>query len=570
MSPPVRTLVVWCLDWPLVAAGHADRPAVVVSANRVVVASRLAREDGVRLGQRRREAQARCPEVVVIGEDPARDAREFEAVVAKVATFTPRVEVAEAGSCALPARAPARYFGGEASLAEQIRSAVAGTVGAVARAAGGGPPDPPCLVGVADGPFAARLAARRGVVVPRGRTPGFLAPLPVSVLGSPALSDLLVRLGVRTLGELGEVDEGAVGARFGSEGLLAHRRARGLDDQQLFLRPPPPGLVAERGLDPPADRADTLAFAAVGLAAELVARLAPFGLAATQLFVEAETEHGETVSRWWRSDRPLTARAMVDRVRWQLEGWLQGSVVTAPTAGVTLLRLSVGEVVPDAGRQLDLNGTADDVDQKLQRGLARVQGLIGHAGVLTAVRVGGRSPGEQVRLVAWGEAPGSTGPARAGASAGGPAPLGALEGRPAPSAAGRPAPLPARSSPSAARRPVRKRVREADPPWPGHLPSPSPALVYPEAIPVEVTGEAATTVGVTGRGRCTAVPRHLVYPGGNRAGIVAWAGPWPADERWWDPVAARRRARLQVLLDDGTAHLLVLEQGRWGLEATYD
>jgi protein ImuB len=51
---------------------------------------------------------------------------------------------------------------------------------------------------------------------------------------------------------------------------------------------------------------------------------------------------------------------------------------------------------------------------------------------------------------------------------------------------------------------------------------------------------------------------------------MGWSGPWPADERWWDPAAARRRARLQVLLDDGTAHLLVIEQGRWRLEATYD
>jgi protein ImuB len=52
--------------------------------------------------------------------------------------------------------------------------------------------------------------------------------------------------------------------------------------------------------------------------------------------------------------------------------------------------------------------------------------------------------------------------------------------------------------------------------------------------------------------------------------VTGWSGPWPTDERWWDPAAARRRARLQVLLEDGTAHLLVLEQGRWYLEATYD
>jgi protein ImuB len=53
-------------------------------------------------------------------------------------------------------------------------------------------------------------------------------------------------------------------------------------------------------------------------------------------------------------------------------------------------------------------------------------------------------------------------------------------------------------------------------------------------------------------------------------GVVTWAGPWPAEERWWDAVASRRRARLQVCLDDGTAHLVVLESSRWRVEATYD
>ena len=73
----------------------------------------------MRLGQRRREAQACCPELVVVGEEPARDARSFEPVVLAVAAFTPSVEITRPGVCALPARAPARYFGGEASLAAQ-------------------------------------------------------------------------------------------------------------------------------------------------------------------------------------------------------------------------------------------------------------------------------------------------------------------------------------------------------------------------------------------------------------------------------------------------------------------
>ncbi len=555
---PVRTLVVWCPDWPLLAAGLADRPAVVLAANRVIASSAPARAEGVRLGQRRREAQACCPELVVVGEEPARDARSFEHVVIAVAGFTPRVEITRPGVCALPVRAPARYFGGEVSLAEQVCSAAAAAVRAVAGATGTAAPEPPCRVGIADGPFAARLAAREGVIVPRSATPEWLAHFAVEVLGLPMLAEVLRRLGIRTLGEFAELDEGAVLARFGAEGGFAHRLARGLDERSLALGDPPADLTAYREIDPPADRADALAFVAVGLADELVGRLAPYGLAATQLLVEAETEHGESLQRWWRGDRPFTARAMVDRVRWQLEGWLQGPVITAPTAGVTMLRLTVTGAVPDDGRQMDFEGGAAGTSRQVERGLARVQGLLGHEAVLIAVRTGGRGPGEQISLVAWGEEPAQDRGARATGTTAARLRSGA------------------RRTSGRARPGRRTTVVTADTqdvaPWPGRLPPPSPALVHPAPMPVELLGPDGTAIGVTGRGRCTAVPSRLVLPiaGSLSVGILGWAGPWPADERWWDPAAARRRARLQVLLDDGTAHLLVLEQGRWCLEATYD
>ena len=52
--------------------------------------------------------------------------------------------------------------------------------------------------------------------------------------------------------------------------------------------------------------------------------------------------------------------------------------------------------------------------------------------------------------------------------------------------------------------------------------------------------------------------------------ITSWAGPWPVDERWWDPERHSRRARFQVVTDDGIARLVVLERGRWSITATYD
>ena len=80
-------------------------------------------------------------------------------------------------------------------------------------------------------------------------------------------------------------------------------------------------------------------------------------------------------------------------------------------------------------------------------------------------------------------------------------------------------------------------------------------------------------VTVSGRGHISAPPAQCRIAGGAPATVRSWAGPWCSDERWWDPVGHRRRARLQVVLDTPpgpTAHLLSLESGVWWLEATYD
>ena len=49
----------------------------------------------------------------------------------------------------------------------------------------------------------------------------------------------------------------------------------------------------------------------------------------------------------------------------------------------------------------------------------------------------------------------------------------------------------------------------------------------------------------------------------------AWAGPWPVDEQWWDEAAARRIARFQVVGVDGSAWLMVVEDGRYTGELSY-
>lgn len=395
----VRTLVAEVPGWPVVAAGAApDEPAAVVHANRVVAATPAALAEGVGPGLRRREAQARCPGLAILPHDPARDARAWEPVVAALDDVCPRIEVAVPGRLAFPTRGPSRYFGGDTALAELV----AARTGAA--------------VGVADGPFAALLAARRAaahpagggrpIVVPPTASPAFLAPLPVSTLATAAglpeeLVDVLARLGLRTLGAVAALDPGDVAGRFGAGGVVAHRLAAGRDERHPNTTPPPPDLVVRAELDPPAERVETAAFVARSLAEELAGRLGGLGLACTRLLVAAETEHGERLERLWRGEgaggaAALSAGAIADRVRWQLDGWLRTG---QPTAGICLLELRPDEVVPATGRQLGFWGGVTGADERAARAVARLTGLLGVEGVLVPEPRGGRAPAEACALV---------------------------------------------------------------------------------------------------------------------------------------------------------------------------
>jgi protein ImuB len=537
---PARSLVVRCPDWPVVALGvPADLPAAVVHANRVVACSPAARAAGVEVGLRRRESQGRCPALEVLERDEPRERRAFEVVVAAVETFTPRIEVTHPGACAFATRGPSRYFGGDRALAGAVRGAVLDALdahGPVREAEG---PTAAVAVGVADGPFAASLAAGRpdsetGLrVVDTGASPAFLAPLPVAVLRRSRslererLVDVLVRLGLPTLGAFAALAPADVVGRFGADGLAAHRLASGLDEHPPAARVPLPDLMVTTELDPPADQVAPVAFAGKALADELHRRLSELGLACTRVAIEAETEHAEHQVRLWRDEGALTPGAVADRVRWQLDGWLNGTAARRPTSGVTRLTLTPDEVVAAKGRQLGFWGEQTESAERAARALARVEGLLGPEAVGVPEWRGGRSAVEQVTLV----------------------PVGAVD-----LTGARPATEPG----------------WVQAPWPGRLPAPSPATVYHDPLPVEVVDTDGAPVVVSGRGMASAAPARLSVAGGPWRDLVSWAGPWPLDERWWDHHAHRRRARFQVVTADGVAHVVFVEAGCWRLEATYD
>lgn len=375
-----------------------------------------------------------CPSLLREGER-GEEARRFLRVLQAAESLCPWVEAVRLGVCVLPARGPSRFFGGEAAVVRRLAEVVGETVAGSPVGVEAGRADPVC-VGVADGVFAAVLAARSRVVVPRDGTAAFLAPWSVAVLQRPELAVTLQRLGVHTLGQFAALPARHVLARFGGDAASCHRAARGIDGELPGLRDP------------------------------------------------------------W-----------IDR------------------------RLRAARGDPGGGpRQPGFFGGTSATDGRAAASFSRVQARLGAEAVLVGRLQGGRTPAERARLVPWGsqgaDAVTLSGPVPAGTDA------------------------------------------DQGGPWPGRLPAPSPAEVLRTPVPVEMVDADTRPVQVGGRALLGAEPSRISIGGGPWQEVRAWAGPWPAADRWW--ATRRRRARLQVLTGSEVAVLLSVERGRWWLEAVYD
>lgn len=413
------------------------------------------------------------------------------------------------------ARGPARLWGGEAAMARRLSDAL-GAAGAQS-------------IGVAVAPgrllswVMARRARRSGqpMSVPDDQAVSVRASLPVGVLSAPGgpagvdavLVERLVRLGLRSLGDVAVLPVGDLVGRFGEVGRRVHGWAMGIEPP-VVLSVATSVISVDHEFDPPALQVDAVAFAARQLADRLDARLRQRGEIATAVHIAIDTDHGERIERLWSHGEGLRATALVDRVRWQMQTWDAGPVVH--------MTFTVVQASAEQGRQAGWWGGEAHGDERAARAVARVAGLIGHEHIVRARWRGGRDPVDRYERVAA-------------------SPTGAISPPSPPAAAA---------------------------PWPGGLPTPSPARLVRDPVPVEVRNAAGAVVRVSGRADLDTVPDHIVFDGSTVRQIVAWAGPWPLEERWWRP-EHRRQARLQVVTADGAAWLVYLEHGQWWLRAIY-
>ena len=386
------------------------------------------------------------------------------------------------------------------------------------------------------------------MVVAPGGSPMFLAPLALRWLHDVGdiESDqvhLLARLGLRSLGDLAALPEPDVLARFGWQGVAARRMASGTDDRPPGTEDPPPGLTVDHHFETPVQHLDAVVFAGRQLVEQLIGSLAAAGPGVHPVRrhrrdrVRRTVRAGLVVVDRVRSDDddrtdPLAARRMgACRSLRPMTTATDADCIGPASSGVVHLRLEPTEVRADDGVQLGLWGGRTQADDWARRAATRLAGLVGDDRVVVAEWRGGRQPADLYRFV----------PASLSSTFEAGAPAGMTSG----TAAGQM-------------------------PWPGRLPAPSPAVVYPDPQPVEVVDAEGLAVAVSGRGAISSAPVAVRgAPGMSTVTIAAWAGPWLLDERWWDAARHRRLARFQLLSSDGRAFLATIERRQWWLVAEY-
>jgi len=360
---------------PLVLEGCAEAEAVGVGEGMLVS-----------------RALSLCPRAVALPADEEAYRQEQERSLQPLLYLTPEVESAGLGLAFMGLRGLERLIGDERAVAEYLSPTPSPATGR------GGSPLPafwegglgglgPPRLGIADGRFAAEMAARHGgrplCIVPAGEERAFLSRLPLAVLPAPdaewrELQRRLRLLGFSRLGDVAALGKVAMQAQFGAAGLAAWRLASGEPASPRFS-PPLPLVEARRQFEAPLSAWPDVEEVLSGLVAELAAALRCQGWACAGLWLTWQAEGGREESRRLPLKEPAAAVGIIlTAARRCLQGALE--------APLSELGLRAEALVPQRGKQMALL-QGRKPGGRLEQVAAELQGRMGGAAICRVQRL---------------------------------------------------------------------------------------------------------------------------------------------------------------------------------------
>lgn len=526
-----RKIALWVPDWSVAALAAGippGSPAATVKNGVVYECTRAARMFGIRQGMRQVTAEHVCPDLLVTAYDPLKEAADFESVlqvfdrvVAGVVAIRPGLAWA-----AVPSN---RWGVDEEMLARDLAEQCALETGIEA------------FIGIGDGAASAVAAARRGIIIPKGKGANFLESLPLVELTNFLPKDatllfqeafrILKLLGIRRVSEIWKLGSGQLVTRFGGVGKQIWELAIGAD---LHVSPKEESINQERvrhEFSPPVSGVEHAMVGARTVAQKLVDTLLSKGCSAQSLTIWLHFSDGTETTRRWSLFDLSQSSLVAQRVIWQIQNW-QNSRDNREEADEFEKELYLDAITLEAN-DLVLGGTPGllwgDRPQlaKVGQTVAQLQTLLGEEAVKQPQLQGGMDPRGRTELQPWGFS--EAGLPSAGEWAG--------------------------------------SVQEA------------PLLLFDKPPLAKVMGQQKDStwgqISVDRRGMLSGTPTRVAVledrpdlPAGGYA-VGGVEGVWAVKNTWWKPDQDSSRCYLRLRMPGRVDFLLVQKGGEWAVEGMY-
>ena len=349
---------------PVVVGGTGPRGVIAA-------ASYEARRYGVHSAMPSSTARRLCPDAVFLPGDHELYSKVSADVREVFDSVTPLVEPLSLDEAFLDVTGAVRLLGEGVTIAHHVRREVRERT------------ELTCSVGVAPNKFLAKLASEaakpsagpsgvqpgKGVVEVRpGEELAFLHPLPVGAIWGvgPATLERLHRIGVRSVRDLAELDEGALVASLGkSHGQHLYRLARGLDDRPVESDRAAKSIGHEETYPTDLHTPEELRRELVRLSDGVAARLRAHGSGARTLSLKVRFAGFHTITRSVTLPSPVaTAHALVTALDPLL-------AAVDPGPGVRLLGVSASNF-GEVAEQLTLLDEQPEVEAEWQAAEAAI------------------------------------------------------------------------------------------------------------------------------------------------------------------------------------------------------
>jgi nucleotidyltransferase/DNA polymerase involved in DNA repair len=352
-----------------------DVPLILRMDEKVAVTSEGATARGVVFGMTIRQASWLCPEAHVLPFNLPHIRQRSEDVLQTLSQFTHLIEfdriAAKTKTRTAPfpdARQSAVFYVDLERLGRAGTTQLAQQMGAVVRQEMAH--DAAC--GVAATKFPAYAAAsqaniRHLRVIPPGEEAAHLAELPITLL--PMQEETrrrLLLLGIQTIGAFARLPIAAAAAQCGKDGVLLHQLARGIDPRRVI---PAVLQVVERvtrEFELPISDLQMVEAILRSVATELSIRLQASGCMGKTLHLHLTLGDGESVQQ------KSTLRQAVSSSRYLHEALLRLLTRLKVSSGICGLVVTLADLMPFAGQQLELFPDQPKPRERLQRRLSGI------------------------------------------------------------------------------------------------------------------------------------------------------------------------------------------------------